>query len=84
MTRITKAKARKMFNDGETITIVPHKVSPVKFEGFISMNIQKDAVAYTIHEQNYNIQGFDLWVDCYTAHTCNFKNGYYVAYYIED
>lgn len=83
MTRITKAKARKMFNNGETITIVPHKVSPNNVLG-IGMNMQKDAVANTIHGQDYSIQGFDWWIDCYTTYNCNFENGYYVAYYIED
>lgn len=83
MTRITKARARKMFNNGETITIVPHKVRLNNVWG-IGMTLQEDKISNLIHNQTYKTQGFDWAVDRYTVYNCNFENGYYVAYYIED
>ena len=83
MTRITKPKARKMFNNGETITIVPHKVNPKNVWG-IGMAIQEDKVSNLIHNQTYGTHGFDWTVDRYTEYNCCYESGYYVAYYIED
>lgn len=83
MKRITKAKARKLFNEGQAVTIIPHKVRTDNVWG-IGMEIQKGVICNTIHNQTYCIQGFDWWLDCYITYNCNFENGYYCAYYINE
>ena len=77
-----KTVARKAFEAGETIIIVPNKTSPNNCWG-IDLKIQKDMIANNIANQTFGSQGFDFTIDRYTQYNCNYESGYYVSYYVE-
>lgn len=73
MRKINKAQARKMFNNGSTITMLPHKANPnsswFKGAAFVKNNHSGD---------------FDKLVNEIEHYNCNYQLGYYLAYYVFD
>lgn len=70
MKKINKTQARKAFNNGVNVTMLPHKASPYSpwFSG----------ASY----DNKNDKSFDDIVAAITFYNCNSELGYYLAYYI--
>lgn len=72
MKKINKTQARKMFNQGIEVKIIPHKANPYSpwFDGANYKN------------NNSFITNFDELVNNITKYNCNSELGYYLAYYI--
>jgi len=76
MEKINKRQARKAFNEGKEIILVPCKVNPTNDIWGISYTTQKD---------NQDVKGvsFDKIVDLFEMYNCNNELGNYTAYYIK-
>lgn len=74
MKRIRKDKARKLYNDGIAITIVPCKVSPYSmwYSGVRMVN-HPDAP-----------REFDSYINEFEYYNCNNETGRYTAFYISE
>ena len=71
MEKINKTQARKMFNQGINLQMIPNKCNPNSawFEGaYIFDNSDEDT--------------FDTLVNKITRYNCNSELGYYLAYYV--
>ena len=72
--RITKAQARKRYELGEDIYLVPCKCSPDNVWG----------LTFQMNKDNINTDGFDKTVNCFIWYNCNHNElGYYPAFYIK-
>lgn len=71
MQKINKTQARKMFNEGIELTMIPHKANPYSpwFDG-------------AKYKNNNSFVDFDELVNNITKYNCNHELGYYLAYYI--
>ena len=69
MTKLNKAQARKLFNQGTTIQMIPHKASPYSPWFIGAKYSQKDGE-------------FDNLVNKVEHYNCNNELGYYLAYYV--
>ena len=70
--RVSKVTAKKLFNNGVTIGILPCKVRP--------LNPWIDIV-FRDNENNFS---FDKWVNAYSFYNCNYSElGKYPAFYVE-
>lgn len=72
-TRISKATARKLYNAGEEICILPCKMNPE--------NMWWKPMVLQIDEENG--ASFDGVVNAATFYNCNYETGYYLAFYKE-
>lgn len=80
MVKINKAKARKMYNAGFEIALLPCKVSAAAFEvhGWIR------PITINFETSKDSINRFDRTVDAYQYYNCNAECGYYPAYYVAE
>ena len=76
MTRISKAVARKMWENGQNFTIVPCKLSPY---GLGALNTSCD-LSREDHELR---RPFDKFINEFTYYNCNRETGLYPAFYKE-
>ena len=75
--RLTKKQARKLFNEGSPVLIVPCRCSPFDFSGRYS---RYSAVAHKlIMSEDY--QDFDKFVNAFEYYNCNPELGRYAAFY---
>ena len=74
--RISKAAARKAYDNGETLRIVPCKVAPVNAWGIGFDERKAEGSAEYVGR-------FDSLVNGITWYNCNAETGYYLAYYIK-
>lgn len=75
--RVSKRKARKLFNEGRTITCCPYKVNP---EGNSPASL---AFKSTIHKDDEPFNGFDSWVNAVEYYNCQYAElGKYLAFYV--
>ena len=78
--QISKATARKLFNDGIDILIVPCKVNPINKWGIgaiLSKKADYKSVDTTMADY------FQYEVNSMIYYTCNKQLGYYVSFYIK-
>lgn len=73
-TRISKRTAKKMYNDGKSVYIVPCKVYANDNNYWIK--------PYEI-KINKDIDPFDRIVNSFEYYNCNHELGYYTAFYIK-
>jgi hypothetical protein len=76
--QISKAKARKLFNDGIDILVVPCKVNPINKWG-IGATLSKKADYNSISDNMADY--FQYEVNSMIYYTCNSELGYYVSFY---
>lgn len=77
--KIRKDRARKLFNEGRAIKIIPCRANPASiWMGFIE--IQKDLPFAKEHEGNT----FDKIVNAFEYYNCNPEMGRYAHFYIEE
>lgn len=79
MKRVNKAQARKMYNNGETITIIAHKMAlntPWQLEHDINIMDGKNGLISGTND-------FDIRVANFEIHNCCHETGYYAAYYVK-
>lgn len=80
--RIQKRTARRLYNEGEIIYIVPCNVWP-DFKGIwikpmnISKNLEEERAGNL-----YVAMGFDSIINSYEYYNCNYELGYYTAFYV--
>lgn len=72
LTRVNKKKARNIFNNGETIFLLPCKTR--------INNYWLPACAISLTS---DIKDFDSIVNEYEYYNCNYELGYYCAYYVK-
>lgn len=80
--KLTKPTARKEFNKGVTIYILPCKCSVMCFEvkGFVTpISINKDD-----HPDDVDSGDFDKRVMYFEHYNCNSEFGHYAHYYIKE
>lgn len=78
--RISKAKAEKLYNDYQTIYLCPVKMSPVNmWTG--AMQARKDCTVngYTDREETFN----QLY-NAFSYYNCNNETGKYIAFYVKE
>lgn len=72
--RITKSKARKLYNAGKSVLFIPCKLNP---ESFYLLGIW----------ENINLDGqyasFETLCNEFTWYNCTKETGLYIAFYIE-
>lgn len=75
--RIDKRVARRLFNAGQTIRIVPCKanLNHIMWQGHLFNNKT---------EFDGEVADFDEVVNSYTYYNCNYETGYYPAFYVEE
>ena len=73
MTRLYRRKARKAYNSGTTIVVVPCRMYPFGPWG-MSIPIRKSDGEET----------FDQRVRNFEFYNCNYETGYYAAFYLEE
>lgn len=79
--RINKPTARKMYNNGITIKLLPCKVSERVFSNDNSWLKPIDISLFTCtHDANK----FDRSVDDFEYYNCNAELGYYSHYYVSE
>ena len=82
MKRVNKTNARKLFNEGEKILIIGHKLSPKNIYN-LGIEIQKDEICNKVYNYTYDVFTFDEIVYRFVVYNCNFECGYYPAFYVE-
>ena len=76
--RIRKNEARRLYDDGATIYLLPCKVYPDDDHPWIKPNELKKRDEYTIGNL------FDKHIDAFEYYNCNAELGYYTAFYIKE
>lgn len=77
MKRISKATARKLWNNNEDFIIIPCNMRPTNIWG--SMHTRTDCYEEDINER----RPFDVFVNEFTFYNCNRETGLYPAFYVE-
>lgn len=72
--RISKAKAKKLFENGEQFKVVPCNVSPINSWG-LGMEIQKGDLSVG--------HGFQNFLNSYEFFNCRYELGRYCAFYVK-
>lgn len=72
MKKINKATARRLFNQGVEITVMPCKCA-IGSAWFTGARIARD----------YSDSTFDQIINAFTHYNCCYELGYYPAYYVE-
>ena len=79
--RITKAKARKLYDAGQTIRVCPCKVNPCNEYYPLSFDINKDD-NFTVEPLDWELK-FDARVNRFELYNCQYNElGKYTAFYI--
>lgn len=77
--QLLKPMARRAFNDGKKIYLLPCKVNAIcldpKHVGFVSPCVVE-------HKENEGVNQFDRTVNSFEYYNCNSELGYYAHYYI--
>ena len=81
MYKVNKTVARKLFNQGKTISLYPCKAN-IHSKWIEPFTIQKDAIANTMPNQSDKTIDFDKIVNNFEAYNCNYELGMYAAYYV--
>ena len=83
--RISKAKARKMYNKGLTIAMCPAKLNPRFMQGaFLSITDKARITEYSNAINDYE-NSFDYMVNMFEAYNCRMsETGYYTTFYTLD
>lgn len=76
--KVNKTKARNLFNQGKTVYIVPCKV---RFD-FNNMWIEPYEINKSKYEY-YDVDTFDIIINSFEYHNCNYELGYYASYYVQ-
>lgn len=81
---ITKPTARKRFNEGREIYILPSKVSPLYLNPKRIGNLKPYIEPYIIKwREDEGDNQFNVLVEMFERHKCNSELGYYARYYIK-
>jgi hypothetical protein len=86
--KIRKTMAKKMYNEGKTIYIVPCKIAP----NFNANWVKPYELRYTeeMKQRDVDYPGlafehiFDSQINGFEYYNCNYELGYYTAFYILD
>ena len=76
--QVSKATARKLFEQGVDILIVPSNVNPINIWG-IGATLSKKADYKSVSDNMADY--FQYEVNSMIYYTCNYKLGYYVSFY---
>lgn len=79
--RITKPNARKMYNKGYDILLLPCKVNDNVVD---SKNPWVKPVTINIKTCQYDANKFDRTVNNYVYYNCNVELGYYAHYFVSE
>jgi len=71
MKKITKATARKMYNNKQSFIMVPHKMHP---NSIFAVEIKP----------GWMFRNFDVMYNEFRYYNCNPETGYYIAFYIKE
>lgn len=76
--QVSKTMARKLFEQGMDILLVPCKVNPTNIWGIgVTLNKRADYASVTENMADY----FQYAVNTMLWYTCNSEFGYYVSFY---
>lgn len=86
--RIRKTMAKRLYNEGKKLYIVPCKVFP----DFNAMWVKPFELQYTEEMKQRDIEypaiafehTFDSRINSFEYYNCNYELGYYTAFYITD
>lgn len=84
--RISKAMAKRLYDSGEIVYCVPHKLLPGSFWA-PEMAVTKTDLTSGDEKAQYfvtNTQDFDRLVERCTFYNCNSRTGKYLAFYIKE
>ena len=85
--RIRKDKARRLYNDGKTVYIVPCNVYPDNSNPWIKPFELKKATIdkqYEGYDELKQLYSFDSRINNFEYYNCNYELGYYTAFYIKE
>ena len=71
--KIDKRKARKLYEEGITIFVIPHKI-----------NISSPWASFFEMKKSKSSNSFDWAVDNFLYYNSTFELGYYPSFYIEE
>ncbi len=85
--RISKPAARKIYNDGGVIRLVPCNIRPVNYWDYYA-DAQKDQFTQVDYD-GFNAtvarnKEFETVVNAFTYYNCNSETGKYPAFYIKE
>jgi len=78
MKRINKTEARNLYHNGDTITIIAHKMrlnTPWNLEHDINKMDGMNGLITGTTDFNIRVGNFEV-------HNCNYETGYYCAFYV--
>ena len=74
--RITKAMAKRLYNDGLTVIVCPSNLKP-----FTPWNVEQP---FNINDNDENASDFDKRILFFTFYNCNSNEaGHYAAFYVK-
>lgn len=79
--RVNKPTARKMYNMGCSILLLPCKVNDSAVDG---SSIWIEPVKISLLDSDSNINHFDRAVNNYEYYNCNAELGYYAHYFVSE
>ena len=79
--KINKPTARKLYNNGITIYLLPCKVSET---ALTSKNSWVSPVEISLFTCTHSANKFDRTVNDYEYYNCNAELGYYASYYVTE
>lgn len=85
--RIQKNKARRLYNDGVTVYLLPCKVYPDDDHPWIKpfeLNKKRIDDHYNGYDELKKLYTFDSRINNFEYYNCNAELGYYAAYYIKE
>ena len=79
--RVNKVTARKMYNYGCSITLLPCKINESALDGSYSFI---EPVTINMVKCTYDYNKFDRVVREYEYYNCNAESGYYPHFYVSE
>lgn len=87
MKRINKKVARRLYNEGHSVYVVPCKIYPSFTGGWlapIELNKSRIEEEYAGSPILIELYDFDSRVNNFEFYNCCYELGYYAAYYVEE
>lgn len=84
--RITKVRAKRLYEAGEVVYCIPHKLAPGGYWAPEIAVTKTDPARLDGNTQYFvtNTQDFDRLVERCTFYNCNNRTGRYLAFYIKE
>ena len=74
--------AKKLFDKGTLIRIVPHKINPNNVWGLYADIKKLESASIQVMDEVRYCSDFDFIITNYSYYNCNYENGNYLHFYL--